>query len=114
MTDTLDITKLLDGFSEFVLEKAKSQYNIRYQVKDIFEALYKASDKKRKCLVRYKKSKGENEYFVAPYSFRWHGDNEFLYAYDFNDGHIKSFNVGKITGVFVSHMRFVPKWEVEI
>ena len=109
------VVDLLKQFSEYVLEKAKSQYNVRYRVQDIFDALFEAADRKRKCLLRYKKSRGgEREYYIAPYSFRWHGDNEFLYAYDFLEGHIKSFNVGRITGVFISHMRFRPRWAVEI
>jgi predicted DNA-binding transcriptional regulator YafY len=107
------VVALLKEFSEYVLEKA-SQYNIRYRVKDIFDAILEAGIKKRKCLLRYKKKEGEQEYYIAPYSLKWKGDSEFLFAYDFLDGHIKSFNMDRITGVFISHMRFVPKWEVEL
>jgi predicted DNA-binding transcriptional regulator YafY len=112
-TDT-PIFELLKEFSEYVLEKKKSQYNIRYRVQDVFEALTEAASRKKKCLLRYKSKHGEQEYYIAPYSLKWKGDNELLYAYDFLDGHTKSFNMDRVTGIFVSHMRFRPKWAVEI
>lgn len=107
----------LRGLSELV-EKGRVRKKPRYKIKDMWKALADAAKKKRKCLVRYKKSRkrggGTYEYYVAPYSFRTKPGGEVLFAYDLVDGHIKSFFRENVTGVHVTDNRFVPKWDIEI
>ena len=108
------ILKELNDFSAYVVEKAKKKKK-KVSPDDIFEELADAAERKRKCRIVYNKiGEGTKEYTVAPYSLRWHGDNEMLYAYDFATGHIKSFYLEDISQVDVTGKRFVPKWEVEL
>jgi len=109
------IIKSLESFSEFV-EKSRIRVR-RFKVKHKWEELKEAAKRKRKCIIRYKKRNkraGAGEYLVAPYSFRNKPGGEVLFAYDFSDGHIKSFFRDNVTGVFMTDRRFVPKWGVEI
>lgn len=111
---THTILKELISFSNYVVEKAKKKKK-KFEYIDIFDALADAADRHKKCNIIYKKpGGGGGEYHVAPYSLRWNGDNEMLYAYDFADGHIKSFFMNGIRGVEVTQLRFVPKFEIEI
>ena len=111
---TQTILKELILFSNYVVEKAKKKKK-KFEYVDIFDALADAADRHKKCNIIYNKpGGGEKEYHVAPYSLRWNGDSEMLYAYDFADGHIKSFFLEGVRGVEVTNNRFVPKWEVEI
>lgn len=111
---TQTILKDLISFSNYVVEKAKKKKK-KPSPDDIFEALADAADRKKKCRITYNKiGEGTKEYLVAPYSLRWHGDNEMLYAYDFATGHIKSFFLDNLLSVDVLSQRFVPKFEVEI
>jgi len=111
---TQTILKELISFSNYVVEKAKKKKK-KVSPDDIFEALADAADRKRKCRIVYNKiGEGTKEYIVAPYSLRWHGDNEMLYAYDFDTGHIKSFYLEDISFVEVTNSRFRPRWNVEL
>jgi predicted DNA-binding transcriptional regulator YafY len=101
-----------------ILEKSRVRKKPRYKIKHMWKALSDAADRRRKCFLRYKKLKkdggGTFEYYVAPYSFRNKPGGEVLFAYDFIDGHIKSFFKDRVTGVHVTKNRFVPKWDVEV
>ena len=101
-----------------ILEKSRVRKKPRYKIKHMWKALEDAASRRRKCFLRYKKLKknggGTFEYYIAPYSFRNKPGGEVLFAYDFVDGHIKSFFKERVTGVHVTGNRFVPKWDVEV
>jgi len=100
------------------VEKGRIRKRPRYKIKDMWKALGEAARRRRKCFLRYKKLKknggGTFEYYVAPYSFRSKPGGEVLFAYDFVDGHVKSFFRERVTGIHVTKNRFVPKWDVEV
>lgn len=105
-------------FSSLVVEKGRVRKKPRFKIKHMWGALEDAATRRKKCLLRYKKQKkdggGTREYFIAPYSFRNKPGGEVLFAYDFADGHIKSFFRHQVTGVHVTDRTFRPKWDVEI
>lgn len=72
-------------------------------------------------LIKYKKvNTGKTKtYMVAPYSYRFRRRPtgqllKALYAFDFNDKHIKSFYLVNILSVSRTNSNFKPRWPVEI
>jgi hypothetical protein len=55
----------------------------------------------------------KKHYLVEPYSYRYRRGFVYLYAFDPEDGRIKSFFVHKISNIR-KNKRFRPKWSVEI
>ena len=88
---------------------------------DVMRVVQIAAGGNRKMRMTYTKiTTGETkDYVVAPYSFRTkitrRGVRRMLYAYDFDEGTIKSFVVTNISDAeLLPREDFAPKWEVEI
>lgn len=78
-----------------------------------------AVNKKYMTITYQRRNNVIRKYKIAPYSYRYRnspklGRSKALYAYDFDDKHIKSFYVKSIKAATRTTSNFTPKWQIEI
>jgi len=95
-------------------------YGTLYALRNVRMAIREGALRRVQIIITYLKiTTGDTvRRTVCPYSFRYRklriGRRKMLYAYDMDDGHIKSFVLGNIKRVALSDRRFAPKWRIEI
>lgn len=78
------------------------------------ERIRRSASEARMIQFNYVNLKGERkEYYVEPYSYRYRRGFVYLYAFDPEDGRIKSFFAHKLTSIRKGK-KFNPRWKVEI
>jgi predicted DNA-binding transcriptional regulator YafY len=95
-------------------------YGTLYALRNVRMSIREAALRLAQLLLTYQKeTTGETKkYIVAPYSYRYRrlksGIRKLLFAYDFEDRHIKGFVVGNIKKAAITDRKFRPMWPVEI
>ena len=95
-------------------------YGTLYALRNVRLSIRESALRRVQVVMAYQKeTTGETKkYIVACYSYRYrrlkHGMRKMLFAYDFEDQHIKGFVIGNVKKVALTDRKFRPMWPVEI
>lgn len=77
---------------------------------DIAGVLLEASRRGVLCWMQYN---GHKRY-IEPYSYRFRGGHQLLYAFCWKDQHIEAFRPDRIQDIELTDIPFKPRWPIEI